>query len=114
MKRALALLLLLPALAACGEEDVSTARPRSTPELTLPGGDVTPDDAAATQGTTETGTTGTTPEATTGTDAAPTAPEDTTGTEAAPTAETDGPPAAQGATGASELEGFCQENPGAC
>ena len=94
------LALLAAAIGACGDEDVSTARPSTVPELTLPGGELTPGDAA-TDGTTQTGT-GTT----TGTDAAPTAPEDTT--------QTDVPPAAQGAAGGSELESFCQENPGAC
>ena len=92
--------LLAGALGACGDEDVSTERPRTTPELTLPGGELAPGDAATDDAPTGTDTT------TTGTDTAPTTPEDTT--------QTDVPPAAQGATGGSELERFCQENPGAC
>ncbi len=100
------LVLLAGALGACGDEDVSTAKPRTTPELTLPAGELAPGDAPTGEDPAQTGTTETDPGATTGTDTAPTTPEDTT--------QTDVPPAAQGATGGSELESFCQENPGAC
>jgi hypothetical protein len=102
-----ALILSAGGVAACGDEDVSTERPRSTPELTLPPGDPTPgDQAEQDQGTTttetaptETGTTGT----------APTETEGASGTGAAPTQGS-----RQGAAGGSELEGFCEENAGAC
>ena len=84
-----AVVLAASALPACGEGDPSVERPRSTPELTLPGGDLTPEDGP---GTTQPPTT--------------TAPGATTGAETTP--------GAQGAAGTSELESFCQENPGAC
>jgi cell division septation protein DedD len=122
--RSLALLvaLALPVtgLAACGGDDVDVDRPRTTPELTLPEGDLSPDQAGGQTDTTGTGTTGTqtAPTETTPTDTTPTetTPTDTTPTETTPTDTTQtAPPAAQqGAAGGSELAGFCEENPGAC
>ncbi len=105
------LALATSGLVACGEDEVSTARPESTPELTLPGGDLTPGDDPPPQGATD--TTDTAPTETAPTDTAPT---DTTPTDIAPgaTTQTDGATAAgQGAAGG-ELDDFCQQNPGAC
>jgi hypothetical protein len=107
-----ALTLSAGGVAACGEEDVSTERPRSTPELTLPPGDPTPgDQAEQDEGTTTTETTPTEtgPTETAPTETAPTETEGASGTGAAPAQGVQ-----QGAAAGSELEGFCEENPGAC
>jgi hypothetical protein len=96
-----ALALPVTGLAACGGDDVDVDRPRTTPELKLPEGDLSPDEGGG-QGTDTTGT------GTTGTEPTPT---ETTPTD---TTQTTPPAAQQGASGGSELAGFCEENPGAC
>ncbi|MBA2637100.1 MAG: hypothetical protein H0U79_02565 [Solirubrobacterales bacterium] len=98
------LALALGAVTACGGDDVDADRPRSTPELTLPEGNANPDGG---QGTATAGTESTPTEST---------PTESTPTESTPTEPTTSAPAAgqQGATAASELAGFCDENPGAC
>lgn len=113
-------------LVACGSDDgVGDRVPKSTPDLTVPGGDAL---AAGSQsggtGTTSTDAT-TTPGATTaaGTGAAAPAPAQGAPAQTTPQGAGTGGAAPQqqqpaqpdaGATGGASLEDFCADNPGAC
>ena len=126
-RRVLALVAILALsllLAACGGDDRDEASESlpTTPALTVPGEEATPevtprDEREETDTETSTTTTPATPTQTTPAEADPSAPS---GGAAAPetggatpdTEQNDQPPPAD--SPASEFEQFCQDNPGAC
>ncbi len=116
----LAVLALTPVLAACGGDDeVSDAVPRSTPELTIP--TATTEAPAADGGDSGSSTTSTTSTSTTpaGGAAAPATPAPAAPAQPAAPATGGQAPSDQSTTGGSaagggEFEDFCAQNPGAC
>ena len=119
----LALLAVIPGVAACGGDDeISDAVPRTTPELTIPTATTeapAPDDGGGST-TTSTTSTSTTPATGAGGAApaapaqpAPAQPAPATGGQA-PTDQGQGDDTGGAAAGGGEFEDFCAQNPGAC